>query len=91
MGISSFFFAAAINGMAGVIRSVAHSDGSSESILGPTITSRVEVNGVSTDALIDTGSPVTDFAMVVMAKERPKFHFVEEWKSETNSALWSSR
>ena len=27
--------------------------------LGPTITARVEVNGVSADSLVDTGSPAT--------------------------------
>lgn len=79
--------AAAMKDAAGIIRSVVHSDGSLRSELGPTITSKVEVNGVSTDALVDTGSPATiislDFAMVVMAKERPKFSSVEEWMSAT--------
>ena len=63
---------------AGVIRSMG---------LGPTIMAKVEVNGVSTEALIDTGSLATiislDFAMVVMAKERPKFQTVEEWMVAT--------
>ena len=30
--------------------------------MGPTILSQVEVNGVPTDALIDTGSPATSLA-----------------------------
>ena len=62
-------------------------EGSSETNLGPTITTEVKVNGVSTEALVDTGSPVTiislDFAMVVMARDRNKFGSVEEWKDAT--------
>ena len=53
--------------------------------LGPTITSIV--NGISTEALVDTGSLVTiislDFAMIVTAKERNKFKSVEEWQDTT--------
>ena len=76
--------AASLEGTGGVIGSVTWSEGS-ESVLGPTITLRVEVNGVPADALVDTGSPVTiislDFAMKVVAKERGRFSSVEEWKS----------
>lgn len=49
--------AAAVDDAAGIIRNV---EGVSNT-LGPTSTARVEVNGVPTDALIDTGSPATIF------------------------------
>ena len=75
--------AAAVNDAAGIIRNV---EGVSNT-LGPTITARVEVNGVSTDALVDTGSPATilslDFAMEVMTKERNQYSSVDEWKIGT--------
>ena len=78
--------AAAVGETASVIRNVVQSDGP-QSNIGPTITSRVEVGGVPTEALVDTGSPVTiislDFAMIVMAKERSKFASVEEWQEAT--------
>ena len=76
--------AAAVGEAGNVIRNVTNSDKSSGSALGPTITSQVQVNGISTDALVDTGSPVTiislDFAMIVSAKERTKF---QGWKEAT--------
>ena len=47
--------------------------------------SEVEVNEVPTDALINTGSPATivslDFAMDVMAKERPDYITLDHWIS----------
>ena len=79
--------AAAVDSTAHVIRSVTQSSDSPVPNIGPMITSRVDVNGISTEALVDTGSPVTiislDFAMIVMAKERNKFKSVEEWQDAT--------
>ena len=80
--------AAAVNSAAPVIRNVTQvSSTKPKSTLGSTILSKVEVNGISTEALIDTGSPVTiislDFATIVMAKERNKFKNVEEWQEAT--------
>ena len=76
--------AAAVNDAAGIIRNV---EGVSNT-LGPTITARVEVNGVSTNALVDTGSPATiislEFiAMEVMTKERNQYSSVDKWKIGT--------
>ena len=77
--------AAAVSDAASVIRTVTSSP--SKPSLGPTISSKVEVNGVPADALVDTGSPVTiislDFAMCVLARERSKFSSVEEWQTAT--------
>ena len=73
---------AAAQSKTGVIRNVVPSDGAQ---MGPTILSQVEVNGVPTDALIDTGSPATivslDFAMDVMEKERPDYDTADDWIS----------
>ena len=67
-----------------IIGGVVSSDDFLKSSVGPTVLAKVEVNGVSTNALIDTGSPATiislDFALDVLAKERPN---VEEWMSAT--------
>ena len=79
--------AATVTSTSSVIGNVTLSSSPSRSSLGPTITSRVEVNGITTEAVIDTGSPVTiislDFAMIVMAKERSKYRNVEEWEDAT--------
>lgn len=67
------------------IKTVTWSD-EAESVLGPIVISSVEVNGLPTEALLDTGSPVTiislDFALDVLEKERPRYSSVEEWKTE---------
>ena len=77
--------AAGLKARSGTIRTVTWSDGGG-SILGPTVTTSVEVNGLRTEALFDTGSTVTimsfDFALDVVAKERPHFSSVEEWRTE---------
>ena len=80
--------AAAANSTGAVIRNMTESNNPPASKLGPTITTEVEVNGISTEALVDTGSvPVSiislDFAMIVMAKERNKFADVKEWQEGT--------
>ena len=52
--------------------------------LGPTISISAMVNGVPTEALVDTGSPVTilslKFAMLVLSQEQKQFPSKEEWK-----------
>ena len=52
--------------------------------LGPTISISAMVNGVPTEALVDTGSPVTilslKFAMLVLSQEQKQFSSKEEWK-----------
>ena len=52
--------------------------------LGPTVYAPVRVNGVTTDALVDTGSPTTiislEFALKVLHRNRPKGQTYFEWK-----------
>ena len=52
--------------------------------LGPTIVTTVQMNGVPSNALIDTGSPATiislKFAMEVLSTERGKYNSPQEWK-----------
>ena len=79
--------AAAVHSTSSIIKNVTLSSNPSKTNLGPVITSKVEVNGITTEALVDTGSPVTiislDFAMIVMARERNKYKKVEEWQEAT--------
>ena len=57
---------------------------SGKATLGPTVTAPVMVDGLSTNALIDTGSPCTiaslDLAMEIMKLSRPLFRDLQEWK-----------
>ena len=59
--------------------------------LGPTITVSATVNGVPTEALVDTGSPVTIlslmFAMSVLSQEQIQFPSKEEWKMAMSKRL----
>ena len=59
--------------------------------LGPTITVSATVNGVSTEALVDTESPVTilslKFAMSVLSQEQKQFPSKEEWKMAMKKRL----
>ena len=52
--------------------------------LGPTVYAAVTVNGVSTNALVDTGSPTTivslEFSLKVLHRNRPKGQSDLEWK-----------
>lgn len=77
--------AEAVRGAQAVIYNVSSYEGSKVK-LGPTVLTQVEVNGTPTDALVDTGSPMTiaslEFVMQVLGKERPQYHTSEEW--ETN-------
>ena len=55
--------------------------------LGPTIFAPVRVNQVTTDALIDTGSPTTiislEFLMSILAKERGPGETPSQWQTRT--------
>ena len=52
--------------------------------LGPIPTAAIHVNGVTTRALLDTGSPSTiaslKFVMKVLEQERPKYESLQQWK-----------
>ncbi len=75
--------AAAVEEATATLRVVHSTDSGGRAKLGPTITASICVNGVKTEALLDTGSPTTvmslKFALEVLAQERPKFNTVEEW------------
>lgn len=57
---------------------------SGKATLGPTATALVTVDGLSTNALIDTGSPCTiaslDLAMEIMNLSRRQVRDLREWK-----------
>ena len=61
--------------------------GSSESTLGPSVFVKLGVNGVSTDVLVDTGSPATivslKFILKVLADSKDSKQTVEEWRKAT--------
>ena len=61
--------------------------GTSGSILGPAVTVKLGVNGVLTDALVDTGSPATivslKFILKVLADSKNSQQTAEEWRKET--------
>lgn len=56
----------------------------SEGVVGPVPTAEVSVNGVSTNALLDTGSPTSilslSFAVEVLKAELPQFPGLDQWK-----------
>ena len=66
---------------------VSPTPGSSESTLGPSVFVNLGVNGVSTDALVDTGSPATivslKFILKVLADCKDSQQTAEEWRKET--------
>ena len=59
--------------------------------LGPTLTSKVEVEGASMDALLDSGSPVTivslGFVLKVFAEKKPNEHTKDQWKAEVRERI----
>ena len=61
--------------------------------LGPTVCTPIEVNGITTKALIDTGSPATiislAFVLRVLAGERTSDQTLEEWKEATHQKFAS--
>ena len=68
------------------VHNVTSDGGHAGTNLGPTVMAKLEVNGVKTEALVDTGSPVTivslAFAMHVLSKDHGLYSSVEEWKQE---------
>ena len=62
-----------------------------DSQLGPTLTAKVQVEGVSVQALLDTGSPATiislDLILRVLAAKKPKEQTPEQWKNEMRQKL----
>ena len=63
---------------------VSQTEGSDQPILGPTITAEVVVEGVSVNALLDTGSPVSivslEFIVNALAKQRTQNHTPPVWR-----------
>ena len=70
-----------------VLNTVAAELEAEESHLGPSITTPVCVNGVPTQALIDTGSPATvislEFLLELFIKEKTEQQTPAEWRRET--------
>ena len=66
---------------------VAPTPGSSESTLGPSVIVPLGVNGVPTDALVDTGSPATivslKFILQVLADSKDSHETAEGWWKKT--------
>ena len=62
--------------------------------LGPTVFAPISVNGVSTEALVDTGSPAAivslEFVLSVLRKNRPKNQTNDQWMELTRrpQTLW---
>ena len=72
--------------------SSSHFDPSSS--LGPTLTSKVILEDVSVDALLDTGSPVTiaslNFIVKALAARKPASQTKEEWKADVRKRIEKS-
>ena len=71
---------------------VIQSTGTSKSAhLGPTPTADVKLEGSSTQALLDTGSPVTivslQFLLEALAKQRPKSQSPDDWRAAVEKRL----
>ena len=77
-------------GQTQVLNSVAadQEPGMEDHLLGPSVTAKVLVNGVATEALIDTGSPATvvslDFVLDVFVKEKAEHQTPAQWREETS-------
>lgn len=58
-----------------------------QATLGPVVVAQVKVNEIPTEALIDTGSPMTiislEFLMEVLEKERDQYGSIAEWEAES--------
>ena len=70
-----------------VLNSVAAESGAEDGQLGPSVTAKVLVNGIPTQALIDTGSPATvvslEFVLNVFVKEKEEHKTPARWREET--------
>ena len=75
--------AAAVEGAAATVHGVRSDEGGGLAELGPTITAPIKVNGMTTKALVDTGSPVTiaslAFMMKVLLQEREQYATAQDW------------
>jgi hypothetical protein len=82
---------AAVDDSAGKLHRMSGKDGGTGGGLGPTIYTKVCVNGVPAKTLIDTGSPATiislEFVMSIMMGERRKTQSREQWKIDTLKRL----
>ena len=71
-----------------VIQSTGTSKGAQ---LGPTLTADVELEGSSTQALLDTGLPVTivslQFLLEAIARQRPKSQSPDDWRAAVEKRL----
>ena len=85
--------AAAIEEASGVLSVVEPMTTKPKTKLGPTLFASVTVNGVPTEALVDTGSPATiislEFVLKVLANGRTPNQTVQEWKETTHKKFVS--
>ena len=76
-------------GSSGMVKTVIPADKGSR--LGPTVYDTVAVEGISVEALIDTGSPATiaslEFVLKVLKSNRPKEQTDAQWKESTRKKL----
>ena len=87
--------AAAIEEASGVLSVVEPMTAKPKTKLGPTLFASVAVNGVPTDALVDTGSPAPiislEFVLKVLANEWTLNQTVQGWKEPTHKKLVSPK
>ena len=74
------------------LKRISSIEGDDQSHLGPTVFVDVEVNGVKTTALVDTGSPATiispDYVMQILASQRHPSIPIERWQKQTYRDCW---
>ena len=74
-------------GDAGALNVVQSVDGGETPRLGPTVWTPIQVNGFTTDALVDTGSPATivslKFILEVLRRERTQGQTNQQWQDAT--------
>ena len=79
--------AEAVNEVTPVTHTVSLTTRDKTSKLGPSVFVKLGVNGVLTDALIDTGSPATivslQFILGILANSKDDSQTVQEWRNET--------
>ena len=67
----------------GIVPCITSTDANKQMHLGPVISTKVELEGSTTDALLDTGSPATiaslEFLMKALWKQKPAEQSREEW------------
>ena len=71
----------------GTMQTLSSGETSPRSELGPTVLTPLTVNGITTTALVDTGSPATiislEFVIRVLVAGRKKDETPEQWKQAT--------